>query len=70
VGWECVGTALPHLFALDYIETWLRSHKRASDMQIRDMQIGNGVPTPNKKAFPQQQQEIIWCGNGNGVSHS
>jgi len=28
------GNALPHLFALDNINTWLRSHRRASGTQI------------------------------------
>ena len=40
VGWESVGTALPHLFALvtlnmcdpnDYAKTWLRSRRCASE---------------------------------------
>jgi len=31
-----VGTAFPHLFALDYIKTLLRSHRCASDTQIRN----------------------------------
>jgi len=42
VGWERVGTAFPHLFALltllvdlYYIKTWLRSHRCASDTQMR-----------------------------------
>jgi len=34
VEWERVGTAFPHLFALDYIKTWLRSHRCANDTQI------------------------------------
>jgi len=33
--WERVGTAFPHLFALHYIKTCLRSHRCASDTQIR-----------------------------------
>jgi len=34
-GWSGVGTAFPHLFALDYIKTWLRPYRCASDKQIR-----------------------------------
>jgi len=34
-GCSGVGKAFPHLFTLDYIETWLWSHGCASDMQIR-----------------------------------
>jgi len=34
VEWEFVVTAFPHLFALAYIKTWLRSHKCDSDTQI------------------------------------
>jgi len=29
-----VGTVFPHLFALDYNKTWLRSHISAIDTQI------------------------------------
>jgi len=43
-----VGTAFPHLFALDYIKTWLQTHRCASNTQIRtDNQkptIKQGVP--------------------------
>jgi len=35
VGWERVGTASPHLLALDYIKIYMRSHRCASDTQIR-----------------------------------
>jgi len=34
VGWERVGTAFPHLCALEY-KTWMRSDRCASDTQIR-----------------------------------
>ena len=35
VGVQWGGNAFPHLFALHYIETWLQSHRCASDTQIR-----------------------------------
>ena len=33
-GCSGVGMAFPHLFALDYVKTWLRAHRCAGDMQI------------------------------------
>jgi len=34
-GVQSTGNAFPHLFALDYINKWLRSHRCAGDKQIR-----------------------------------
>ena len=50
VEWDCVGTGFPHLFGLDHIQTWLRSHRRASDTQIR---------TASQKSMV-KQEDPVW----------
>jgi len=50
VRWEGVKTAFPHLFALDYIKTWLRSHRCASYTQIR---------TASQKSIV-KQEDPVW----------
>jgi len=37
-GCSGVGTAFPHLFSQDYIKTWLRSYRCASDTKICNAQ--------------------------------
>jgi len=63
-GWS--GNALPHLFALvtflenlDYIKTWLRSYRCASDTQIRTASQNSKL----KQADPLSHHFIrtIWC---------
>jgi len=50
-----VGTEFQHLFTLDYIKTWLRSHRCASDTQIR---------TASQKYTVNQESSVeilTWC---------
>ena len=44
------GTAFPHHFSPDYVKTWLRSHRRASDMQIR---------TVSQKSTVKQEDPVL-----------
>jgi len=43
-------TAFPHLFALDYINTWLRCHRSARDTQIH---------TASQKSTA-KQEDPVW----------
>jgi len=78
---ERVGTAFPHLFALvtllemwdpnDYIKPWLRSHRCASNTQIRSAGQKSTVKQedPVWKSLQANAHFIriflcIWCGNG------
>jgi len=44
------GNTFPHLFALDYIKTWLWSHGCASEMQIRTASQKSAV----------KQEDPVW----------